>query len=228
MLRAIPILHQLWQIGGEGLSAPGDAAVYLMAFDNQAALIDAGSGRGHNALVRTITQILQPPASVDYLFLTHCHYDHCGGAAALRRHYGCTTVAHRLDAPFIESGDRVVTAAQWYNAAMDPVPVDRTITAAQESFPISGGTVQALHCPGHSPGSVVYMAERDGKKILFGQDVHGPLHPSLLSNRDDYITSLAMLVNLEADILCEGHMGVVQGRTKVKAFIQSFIENSGW
>jgi hypothetical protein len=41
------ILPNLWQVGGGGLTGPGDAAIYLIRFGKQAALIDAGCGDGH-------------------------------------------------------------------------------------------------------------------------------------------------------------------------------------
>jgi glyoxylase-like metal-dependent hydrolase (beta-lactamase superfamily II) len=59
--------------------------------------------------------------------------------------------------------------------------------------------------------------------VLFGQDIHGPLHPDLKSDRKDYIESLAFMASLDADILCEGHYGVITGRNKVREFIESFI-----
>ena len=44
------ITQNLWQVGGGSLTAPEDAAVYLVRFGEQAALIDAGCGRGHQRL----------------------------------------------------------------------------------------------------------------------------------------------------------------------------------
>jgi glyoxylase-like metal-dependent hydrolase (beta-lactamase superfamily II) len=78
-------------------------------------------------------------------------------------------------------------------------------------------------CPGHSPGSVVYLADIDSHKILFGQDIHGPLHPSLHSDRTDYRKSLELIMGLNADILCEGHFGIFRGRDEVRNFIGSFL-----
>jgi len=69
----------------------------------------------------------------------------------------------------------------------------------------------------------VYLAESEGLKVLFGQDVHGPLDPALLSNREDYMHSLKVLLSLEADILCEGHFGVYKGKEEVEKFIRSFL-----
>ncbi len=81
----------------------------------------------------------------------------------------------------------------------------------------------AMHTPGHSPGSVVYLVESQGLKVLFGQDVHGPLDETLLSNREDYMRSLNLLLSLEADVLCEGHFGIYEGKEKIKDFIWSFL-----
>jgi len=219
----LKIIDHVFQIGGDDLSAAGDAAVYLVAFEKNAALIDAGCGHGHRKITAAVNRCLHHGATVDYLFLTHCHFDHTGGAALLRRELGCKIVAHEQDAPFLERGDPGVTAASWYNAALEPFTVDHRITGPRELFRLGAGAIEAIHCPGHSPGSVVYVLDTAGNKVLFGQDIHGPLHPQLLSNRDDYISSLTMLLDLEADILCEGHFGVIRGKKEVRKFIQSFI-----
>jgi glyoxylase-like metal-dependent hydrolase (beta-lactamase superfamily II) len=222
-LQAMKITDHVWQVGGDNLSGSGDAAIYLLAFDNAAALIDAGCGNGHQQLVQNISQCLPPEAKIEYLFLTHCHYDHAGGAAAVRKQYGCAIAAHELDAEYLESGDSRVTAAQWYNAYLEPLAIDHKIKAAEENFKLGSNSIIAYHCPGHSPGSMVLVTEVTGKKILFGQDIHGPLHDDLLSSRKDYITSLKFLISLEADILCEGHFGIYKGRKEVREFIQSFL-----
>ncbi|MDZ7582755.1 MAG: MBL fold metallo-hydrolase [Deltaproteobacteria bacterium] len=217
------IIDDLWQVGGEGLTAPGDAAVYLVRFGQQAALIDAGCGPGHQQLVKNVSDCMPPGTEVAWLLLTHCHFDHTGGAAAVRDHYGCRIAAHAEDALYLDAGDSAVTAATWYGASMAPLPVDHKITSKREAIPVGSGELIAHHCPGHSPGSLVYTARLGGQTVLFGQDVHGPLHPSLLSDRDQYRNSLAFLLGLEADILCEGHFGVFKGRVAVKNFIRRYI-----
>ena len=219
------IMPNLWQVGGGSLSAPEDAAVYLVRFGEQAALIDAGCGGGHKRLVENISSALPPFVEIPYLFLTHCHYDHVGGAAALREQYRCQIVAHQLDAAFLETGDSRVTAASWYGAKMGALSVDYKIQLHHEKFRIGDGAVFACHCPGHSPGSVVYLVELENKRVLFGQDVHGPLDSSLLSNLEDYQKSLIFMLGLDADILCEGHFGVFQGKENVEKFIRSYMHS---
>jgi glyoxylase-like metal-dependent hydrolase (beta-lactamase superfamily II) len=217
------ITENIWQVGGGDLTSPEDAAVYLVCLGDGAALIDAGCGYRNDRLVQNISQCLPASARVEYLFLTHCHYDHVGGAEAVQRHYGCKIVAHELDAVYLETGNSEITAALWYGETMIPFTVDCKIIGPKQTFQVGSGEIRALHCPGHSPGSVMYVIESEGKKVLFGQDIHGPLNLSLLSNQEDYIRSLERLMNLEADILCEGHFGIYHGKERVRKFINSFM-----
>ena len=217
------ILDRLWQVGGDDLSAPGDAAIYLVQFGQKAALIDAGSGSGHWQVVDHIALCLPPDVSIALLLLTHCHYDHTGGGAALRDQYGCKIVAHADDAEFLERGDSTVTAASWYGAQMTPLNIDTKLTGRTNTIAVGSGTLTAYHCPGHTPGSMVFTTKMVGQKVLFGQDVHGPLHPTFLSDRQAYRRSLEFILDLDADILCEGHFGVIQGKDAVKKFIRSYL-----
>ena len=71
---------------------------------------------------------------------------------------------------------------------------------------------------------MVYVVESDGRRVLFGQDVHGPLHADFGSDAAAYRRSLLDMADLGADILCEGHYGVIEGADRVRDFIQSFSE----
>ena len=216
------ITSTVWVAGGEN-SAPSDAAVYLVKTGNSAVLIDSGTGRGTGVILANIRSAGVDPACIEYILLTHCHYDHTGGAFRLKELTGAKIIAHEPDAEYIESADPVVTAASWYNAKMDKVTVDIKITGRLNSF-TSGDTVFTVyHTPGHTPGSCVATITSDGMVVLFGQDIHGPLHPDLKSDRKAYNESLALIASLDADILCEGHYGVIKGRKKVREFIESFI-----
>jgi glyoxylase-like metal-dependent hydrolase (beta-lactamase superfamily II) len=129
----------------------------------------------------------------------------------------------RIEAPFLEKGDNVVTAAKWYGAKLQPFQVDYKIQGSQEDITLGGRIIQAIHTPGHSPGSMVYLTESAGMKVLFAQDVHGPLHWDLKSNQEDYRRSLKLILSLEADILCEGHFGIYRGKKEVAGFIRRFL-----
>lgn len=221
--KAVEITSECFQVGGSGLTAPDDAAIFLLDLDGHAALIDAGCGRAQDLLLANIESVGVDPDRIELLLMTHCHYDHAGGAAGLRQRLGCSVVMHELDTPFLERGDDEVTAAQWYGNTMRPCVVDRRLHGSGEDILLGDRIVSAVHIPGHSPGSMAYVAASDGHRILFAQDVHGPLHPSLLSNREDYLASLQRLIDLGADVLCEGHFGIHRGCPEVARFVRSFM-----
>ncbi|MBN8518435.1 MBL fold metallo-hydrolase [Accumulibacter sp.] len=222
--RILAIAPEISQVGGPGLTHGNDAAVYLVHFGELAALVDAGCGRATDRLLQNIEAAGVVPEQIRHLLLTHCHYDHSGGAAGLRRRFGWPVALHALEAPYLESGDDRVSAAAWYGEHLAACPVDVRL-ADGERFFLGQRSLQALHLPGHSPGSVAYLVESDGRRVVFAQDVHGPLHPDLLSKRSDYQASLRKLLALQADILCEGHYGVFVGRAAVAAFIERFVED---
>jgi len=219
----IIVKDQLWQVGGGGLTDETDAAVYLVRFGDKAALIDAGTGMYHATLTKHIAQALEPRVIIEYLFLSHCHFDHTGGAAAVQRDYGCRIVAHELDAIYLERGDDAVTAASWYGKHLEPFFVDWKLQSDRIEIPVGHGTITTIHCPGHSPGSLVFTAQIQDKLILFGQDVHGPIDASLLSDETLYRRSLQKLLKLDADLLLEGHYGIIQPKNEVAKFIRSFL-----
>jgi glyoxylase-like metal-dependent hydrolase (beta-lactamase superfamily II) len=218
-----PVTEDVFQVGGGSLTSPEDAAIYLIKYENHGALVDAGCGHGTGKLFENLSACGVQPQDIEYLLITHCHYDHTGGAEEVKDRTGCRIVAHELDARFLEEGDNRVTAAKWYGAIMKPFLVDVKLRDKRSRITLGTRIIEAIHVPGHSPGSLVYVTESEGKRVLFGQDVHGPLDASLLSNREDYLESLKFLLSLEADILCEGHYGIFKGKEQVADFIESFI-----
>jgi len=217
------ITNEIFQVGGSVCTSPEDAAIYLINYGGHAALVDAGCGYAHERLLRNIRECGVAPEQIECLLITHCHFDHTGGVSRLKEQLRCTIVAHELEAKYLEQGDDAVTAASWYDASIRPFTVDRKLSGAQEEILLGGRSIKAIHVPGHSPGSLVYLTDSDGLKVLFGQDVHGPLAPSLLSNRKEYLQSLRLLISLEADILCEGHYGIYRGKKEVTKFIRTFL-----
>lgn len=217
------ITEEIYQVGGSMLTASSDAAIYLVIFTEHAALIDAGTGRGEMQLLENISSVGTDPSEIELILVTHCHFDHTGGLKSLKQRLNCQVIAHELDAQFIEKGDNQVTAANWYNSKLQPCTVDHKLTKAEESIKLGERIITAVHTPGHSPGSVVYVTESEGLKVVFAQDVHGPLDPSFLSNRADYQNSLKRILDLKADILCEGHYGVFRGDSAIRDFILQFM-----
>lgn len=217
------ITSEIWQVGGDGLTSAQDAAIYLICFGRTAALVDSGCGGQADRLEANIRACGIQPGQVDCLLLTHCHFDHIGGAEEVRTRFDCPIVAHEKDAVAMETGDSLLTAANWYGMTPSPLSVDVKLFGSRNRIDLGTRQVTAIHTPGHTPGSVVYLVESDGLRVLFGQDVHGPLHADFGSDRHAYEQSLLSMAELGADILCEGHFGVFRGADTVRDFIRSFL-----
>jgi len=103
--------------------------------------------------------------------------------------------------------------------------VDRRFTSDHEVLSFGDEELHVLHTPGHTPGSLSLYLDRGGRRILFGQDIHGPFLPSFASVVEDWRTSMEKLLELKADILCEGHFGIFHGREKVETYIRKYLRS---
>lgn len=219
------ILSGVYLIGGPNVTQSDDAAVYLIDFGSDLVLIDAGAGGSSSQLVRNIEMLGLNPALVSHVILTHCHIDHIGSAPFFREKYGSKIIIHELDAKALETGDSVRTAANWYGTTFPPTKVDQQLKGAHEILKFNGEELQCLHTPGHTPGSISIYLDRAGKRILFGQDIHGPFNKAFDSDIEAWKKSMQSLLALDADILCEGHFGIFQPKNKARAYIERYIED---
>jgi glyoxylase-like metal-dependent hydrolase (beta-lactamase superfamily II) len=218
------IFEGIYLIGGPGISHFQDATVFIVVCGDELVMIDSGSGKGSRKLQENILSFDLDPERISTLILTHCHVDHIGSAKYFRDTYGCRTIAHESDALAIETGDDILTAASWYNTHLPEVPVDRKLTAEHEVLKFAGDEIHCLHTPGHTPGSISLYLDRNGQRILFGQDIHGPFTPEFRSDISQWRDSMEKLLALDADILCEGHFGIFFGKERVRRYIQGYLD----
>jgi len=218
------VCDSVYLVGGSDLSHPGDCLVYALDL-GELVLVDCGAGPGWPRIRDNIKSEGLDPESVHTLILTHGHVDHIGAAKQIVKETGCRVVAHALDAPYIESGDPKFTASSWYGIKLPKVKIDHVFSGESETLSFSGGELEMIHTPGHTPGSFVVLLRREKKKVLFGQDIHGPFSPEFDSDLEEWRKSMRKLLELEADILCEGHFGVYRPAEAVRTYIQGYLKN---
>ncbi|HEY8248129.1 MAG TPA: MBL fold metallo-hydrolase [Hyphomicrobium sp.] len=99
------------------------------------------------------------------ILLTHGHIDHAGGAAELRERLGGIPVEgpHEAERPLL---DALEQQGQAYGMEARAVTPDRWL-ADGDTVSVAGHTFEVLHCPGHSPGSVV-LVNRPQRFALMG------------------------------------------------------------
>jgi glyoxylase-like metal-dependent hydrolase (beta-lactamase superfamily II) len=105
------------------------------------------------------------------------------------------------------------------------MPVDRKLKGDQEILSFGNEELHCLHTPGHTPGSMSIYVDRRGKRVLFGQDIHGPFLDIFGSDINRWKQSMAKLLALDADILCEGHFGIFQPKEHVRKYIERYLRN---
>lgn len=217
------IARGVYLIGGPNISRADDATVFIVDFGGELVMIDAGAGRSPRILERNIRDEGLDPKALSTLILTHCHIDHIGSAPYFRDSFGCRLLIHDLDADAVETGDPIRTAANWYETSFPPTRIDRRLRGDREILTFGKEELHCLHTPGHTPGSIAVYLDRDGERILFGQDIHGPFLSSFGSNIEHWKASMHRLLDLRADILCEGHFGIFRPAERADQYIRKYL-----
>ena len=216
------IVKDIYIVGGPDITDGRDGCVYLLSL-GELILIDTGAGWSVDKIISNVQSFGIDCKNLKKIFLTHCHIDHIGGVPGIKKRFGAKIYIHNLDAPPLENGDPVLTAAKWYQTSFPPTPVDVKFNLPEEILTVGQQKIICLHTPGHTPGSICIYLNKDEKRILFAQDLHGPILPEFGSNLDDWDRSTKKLLGLDADILCEGHFGIFRGKDEVRRFIRSYL-----
>ena len=123
--------------------------------------MDTGANDAVPLLLDALAQQGLEPGDVDYVFLTHIHLDHAGGAGLLMQHLpNARCVLHPRGAPHMIDPGRLIAGTigvygeeKTYEMYGEIVPIDeaRVIIAEDEMwFDLNGRHMQALHTEGHA------------------------------------------------------------------------------
>jgi glyoxylase-like metal-dependent hydrolase (beta-lactamase superfamily II) len=81
---------------------------------------------------------------LQFIFLTHCHYDHIGGSETIREATGAKLLCHQKEAPLYR-----------HAKIKDP---DRFIEEGDD-IRLGRWRIRVLETPGHTPGGVSYLTD---------------------------------------------------------------------
>ncbi len=119
----------------------------------KAAVVDPGGD-----IERIRDAIAQSGVTVEKIILTHGHIDHAGGAAELREELGVKIEGpHEADDFLLQ---RLEDQGKAYGFPARAVTPDRWLNEG-DAVTVGDLTLDVLHCPGHSPGSVVLVSEAE-------------------------------------------------------------------
>lgn len=93
-------------------------------------------------------------AKIEWVLLTHAHFDHIGGVAELQR-AGAQVVLHRDDLGIVSSFKNL---AFYAGVKVEKFIPDVTVSGG-ETLDVAGVKVRVIHTPGHTAGGVCYVAD---------------------------------------------------------------------
>lgn len=128
----------------------------------KAAIVDPGGD-----IDRILDAVKQMDATVEKIILTHGHMDHCAASDVLRQQL---TVP--IEGPQLEDDFWIAKLPEWCDMAGFPraeafVP-DRWLEDG-DTVTVGEQTLKVFHCPGHTPGHIVFLYEP--QKVAWVGDV---------------------------------------------------------
>lgn len=196
---------------------PADCNVYAIDTGAGVVLFDSGTGLSVDDIEANLRSHGLNSNEIKYIFLTHLHADHSGGAAELRRRTGAKVAAIALSVPVMEQGEeekidlRRARDAGFYPAdyKWNPCKID-TVLHDGETITIGRYSFQVIYTPGHSAYDTSFLVDDSVSPMLISGDTvmyGGKI--SMLSTNDFSLSLLAdsmrKLAKLQPELLLPGH-----------------------
>ncbi|HEV8262422.1 MAG TPA: MBL fold metallo-hydrolase [Burkholderiales bacterium] len=180
----------------------------LLTGRDRTVLMDSGYGRDTSiTLARVSVELAGRP--LDWLVNTHCHSDHMGGNAAVRRAHECRLSIPVGEAPLIEAWDEQTLWLSYADQRCERFAFDDTIAPGDV---LDWGDLQwrAMAAPGHDMGALMFYCEEERLLITgdalwengFGVLLPGPGHGERLAATRGTLESIA---SLDVGTVIPGH-----------------------
>ncbi len=188
-------------------------------------VVDAGTPRGGRRIVDELRRARIVPGLI---LLTHTHYDHVAGAAALREATGAPLCAPTAERPLFTGelrhrrlariGARIANLGR----PVELPTVDRWLAPGE----IVEG-IQVVATPGHTPGHTSYRIGTTivaGDAFMTGSRFREAV-PLFIADRAEARRSIEMLAALDLDLAVSGHGAPARGaREKLEALAATWSQ----
>ena len=200
---------------------------YLLTGDH-VALVDTLTGAGFRKVEKALQGKGLEVADVEFILITHHHYDHAKNAAKIKKLSGATLIAGAADASVIDGTEpnpppsRINRLGRFMGRlpksflesyqSYERVEVDRKVTGGEVIEELG---LEVVAVPGHTPGGVCFL-DREGRRAFTGDMVScfrgKPGMPSLSFSEglDKIRESQETLAGLDLDIAYPGHGNIIQ------------------
>lgn len=153
-------------------------AIHVIAHQGRAAIVDSGTSLSVPYVLDALERLGIARDAVDWLFLTHVHLDHAGGAGALLRELPrAQAVLHPRGAAHLVDPSVLVAAtigvygeATYRRLYGEIVPIDAArilVTRDGQRLELAGRPFEFLHTPGHALHHQA-IVDLDAKAVFTG------------------------------------------------------------
>lgn len=230
----------------EKITAIPDASfpAYVIRGERKNLMVDAGLNLLGPCCMSSLQDIFGDPGQLDYLFLTHSHYDHLGSAHYLKQHIpGLAIGAHERVSYLLGKSSVLETLnrlsanhvkGQQYNTNGEDLtilPFDTDIVLKEgDEFDLGSLTCRVYEVPGHTKDSLAFYIPEI--KALFPCEACGLLQGKarnkmqveFLSSYQGYLDSLQRMIALQPEMICLGHACVLTGKDAIDFLSWSQVE----
>ena len=216
----------------------GGEAILILGTE-KTGLYDCGMACFEDKLIANIHNVLDHKnRTLDYIFLSHTHYDHIGALPYILKEWPDVKVCagEKAVRVFASEGAKR-TMVELGNAAKEQFGSKVKITADGmrvdiimkdgDSVSLGKEKITAFVTKGHTDCSMSYLLEP--QKILFASESTGVrngtkfMYPSILKSYDDAIESAYRMKEMDTNYIIGPHYGVVSKKEK-DTFFDDFIK----
>lgn len=176
-------------------------------------LVDTGTGGYNPHTLQWITKFV-PLEKVSRIILTHCHFDHTGGAPEIMRRTGAKVFIHEEDADPVSNGDGWGTLSNMFGVSSEALEVERI--AEGDRFSTGTHDFEVIHTPGHTIGSICLFEKSSGTLISGDTVFVGGVGRWDFPTGDftSLVTSIKKLFELGPESIYPGHGPCANGNGK--------------
>ncbi len=193
---------------------PVQDASHLIIESGRAAFVDTGVNSSVPLLLDALAQQDLDLGDVDYLFLTHVHLDHAGGAGSLMQalpNARCVIhprgARHMIDPTRLIAGTELVYGKEKMRevyGTIVPIDADRVIEPKDgEWFELNGRSLQTIYTEGHARHH--YVLNDPQARGVFTGDSFGVSYRELDTERGEIVFPTSTPVHFDPD---EAHKAV--------------------
>lgn len=216
------------------------AYIYFIKVDRFNILIDTGTAFFGNKLKDYLKS--QNIEEIDYLLLTHSHYDHIGGVPVILKNFRVKNIFAHSYLKNVLKSEKAIRIINNLNkielSVLDPFlnyefePFEITNEVRENDF-LDFGKIKILfyETPGHTKDSVSYYI-LPYKIIIPGEAIGVPnkddsyILPQFLSSFETYIESINKIKNLDIEIVVLPHEHLIFGKENVKNYIENSLKST--